>query len=357
VNGARVAKSSTSGDGATSAITAEAIAALISGELIGDGTAAVSGVAPLDRAGENELSILSSAKYAPMLASTRAGVVLIDPEFRDVAGKPRARIIVKQPLEKLLSLLPRLYPESEAVPGVAPTARVGKGALIGGRVSVGEYVVIGAAARLADGVTIGAHSVIGEGATIGEGSRLWPGVTIYPGAEIGARTIVHSGARIGCDGFGYVFRDGAHHKIPHVGRCIIGDDVEIGANTAIDRGSIDDTVIGNGTKIDNLVHIAHNVRIGEKCLLMAQVGIAGSVTVGDGAILAGQAGIGGHLTIGAGARIAAQAGVFGDIPAGESWSGYPARPHKESLRASAALLKLGGMMRRLEKLLEQPESK
>jgi UDP-3-O-[3-hydroxymyristoyl] glucosamine N-acyltransferase len=349
-------ENSISGDGA-STITAEAIAALISGELIGDGTAVVSGVAPLDRADENELSILSSAKYAPMLASTRAGVVLIDPEFRDVAGKPRARIIVKQPLEKLLSLLPRLYPESAPSPGVAATARIGKGALMGARVSVGEYVVIGAAARLADGVTIGAHSVIGEGAVIGEGSRIWPSVTIYPGAEIGARTIVHSGARIGCDGFGYVFRDGAHNKIPHVGRCIIGDDVEIGANTAIDRGSIDDTVIGNGTKIDNLVHIAHNVRIGEKCLLMAQVGIAGSVTVGDGAILAGQAGIGGHLTIGPGARIAAQAGVFGDIPAGESWSGYPARPHKESLRASAALLKLGGMMRRLEKLLEQPESK
>ena len=347
---------SISGDGA-STITAEAIAALVSGELIGDGTTVVSGVAPLDRAEENELSILSSAKYVPMLADTRAGVVLIDPEFRDVAGKPRARIIVKQPLEKLLSLLPRLYPESAPAAGVAATARVGKGASIGERVSIGEYVVIGPAATVADDVTIGAHSVVGARAVIGEGARILPGVTIYPAAEIGARTIIHSGARIGCDGFGYVFRDGAHNKIPHVGRCIVGDDVEIGANTTIDRGSIDDTVIGNGTKIDNLVHIAHNVRIGEKCLLMAQVGIAGSVTVGDGAILAGQAGIGGHLTIGAGARIGAQAGVFGDIPAGETWSGYPARPHKESLRASAALFKLAGMMRRLEKLLEEPESR
>ena len=350
-------KSSISGDGATSTITAEAIAALVSGELIGDGTAAVSGVAPLDRAEENELSILSSAKYAPMLAGTKAGVVLIDPEFRDVAGKPRARIIVKQPLEKLLSLLPKLYPESAPAAGVAATARIGKGALIGERVSIGEYVVVGPAAKIGDSVTIGAHSVVGAHAVIGEGARIWPGVTIYPGAEIGARTIVHSGARIGSDGFGYVFRDGAHNKIQHVGRCIIGDDVEVGANTTIDRGSIDDTVIGNGTKIDNLVHIAHNVRIGEKCLLMAQVGIAGSATVKDGVILAGQAGIGGHLTIGAGARIAAQAGVFGDVPAGETWSGYPARPHKESLRASAALFKLAGMMRRLEKLLEEPESR
>jgi UDP-3-O-[3-hydroxymyristoyl] glucosamine N-acyltransferase len=292
-----------------------------------------------------------------MLAGTKAGIVLVDPEFREVAGHPRARIIVQQPLEKLLSLLPRLYPEKAPVAGVAATARLGKGVDIGELVSIGDYAVIGAGAKLGRGATIGAHCVVGEGVSIGDGTRLLPGVTIYSGATLGARTIVHSGARIGCDGFGYVFRDGAHNKIPHVGRCLIGDDVEIGANTTIDRGSIDDTVVGSGTKIDNLVHIAHNVRIGEKCLVMAQVGVAGSVTIGDGAILAGQAGISGHVSIGAGARIAAQAGVFGDVPAGESWSGYPARPHRESLRASAALLKLAGMMRRLENLLGQPESK
>ena len=348
---------SISGDGATGTITAEAIAALVAGELIGDGKTTVSGVAPLDRASEGDLSILSSAKYAPMLARTRAGVVLVDPEFRDIAGEPRARIIVEQPLEKLLSLLPRLYPETPEPSAVASTARIGRGAVIGEHVSIGEYAVIGTGARLAKGVTIGAHCDVGDDVSIGDDSRLWPGVTVYRGAAIGARTIVHSGARIGCDGFGYVFRDGAHQKIPHVGRCVIGDDVEIGANSTIDRGSIDDTVIGNGTKIDNLVHIAHNVRLGEKCLVMAQVGVAGSSTIGDGAILAGQAGISGHLSIGAGARIAAQAGVFGNVPAGESWSGYPARPHKESLRASAALFKLAGMMRRLEKLLETPESK
>ena len=347
---------SLSGDGA-STITAAAIAALVSGELIGDGNVGISGVAPLDRAGENDLSILSSAKYAPLMSTTRAGVVLVDPEFRDVAGGPQARIIVEKPQEKLVGLLARLYPQEEPRPGVAPTARIGKGATIGRRVSIGEYAVIGAGATIGDGVSIGAHCVIGERVPVGDGSRLWPGVTVYSGAEIGERVFIHAGARIGCDGFGYVFRDGAHQKIPHVGRCIIADDVEIGANTTIDRGSIDDTVVGRGTKIDNLVHIAHNVRIGEKCLLMAQVGVAGSVTIGDGAILAGQAGISGHLTIGAGARLAAQAGVFGDIPAGETWSGYPARPHRDSLRASAALFKLAGMMRRLEKLLQEPETK
>jgi len=317
----------------------------------------VSGVAPLDRADASHLSILSSARYAPMLASTRAGVVLVDPEFRDVEGAPRARIIVKHPLEKLVLLLPRLYPERPPSPGIAATARIGKGATLGERVSVGEYVVIGAGSKIGSDVVIGAHGVVGENATVGDGARLWPGVTIYPGASLGSRVMIHSGARIGCDGFGYVFRDGAHNKIPHVGRCIIGDDVEIGANTTIDRGSIDDTVIGSGTKIDNLVQIAHNVRIGENCLLMAQVGVAGSATIGDGAILAGQAGISGHLSIGAGARVGAQAGVFGDIPAGETWSGYPARPHRESLRASAALFRLASMMRRLEKLLEDPAAK
>lgn len=351
-----IADTSISGDGA-STITAEAIAALVSGELIGDGKALVRGIAPLDRADASQLSILASGRYAPMMATTKAGVVLVDPEFRDAAGAARARIIVKQPLEKLLSLLPRFYPVDAQVPGVASTARIGRGAVIGQRVSIGEYAIIGANATLADAVVIGSHCVVGDGVSIGEGARLWPGATIYSGATLGARTMVHSGARIGCDGFGYVFRDGAHQKIQHIGRCIIGDDVEIGANTTIDRGSIDDTVIGNGTKIDNLVHIAHNVRIGEKCLLMAQVGVAGSVIVGDGAILAGQAGISGHLSIGAGARLAAQAGVFGDVPAGETWSGYPARPHREALRASAATFKLAGMMRRLEKLLGEPDSK
>ncbi len=349
-------KQSISGDGA-STITAAAIADLVSGELEGDGEAVVSGVAPLDRAQSFHLSIVASAKYAPLLASSRAGVVLIDPQFRDAAGAPRARIVVAQPLEKLLAVLPKLYPEGAISPKVASSARVGANVRLGEKVSIGEHVVLGRDVQVGDNVVIGDNSVVGAGTTIGSGSRLRPGVTIYPGVTIGARVMVHSGARVGCDGFGYVFRDGAHTKIPHVGGCAIGDDVEIGANTTIDRGSIDDTVIGSGTKIDNLVHVAHNVRIGERCLLMAQVGIAGSAVIGNDCIIAGQAGLGGHITIGAGARIGGQAGVFGDVPAGETWSGYPARPHREALRASGALFKLAGMMRRLEKLLESSDSK
>jgi UDP-3-O-[3-hydroxymyristoyl] glucosamine N-acyltransferase len=242
-----------------------------------------------------------------------------------------------------------------SAPGVHATAALGRGAQLGRNVSIGPYAVVGAGASIGDETVIDAHVVIGDGVSIGSRCHLYPGVTLYPGSTLGARVIAHAGVRIGGDGYGYVFSGGAHQKIPHVGRCIIQDDVEIGANTTIDRGSIDDTVIGAGTKIDNLVQIGHNCTVGRLCLIMSQVGLAGSTRVGDGAILAGQVGVSGHLEIGARAKLGAQAGVFGDVPAGETWSGYPARPHRESLRASAALFKLAGMIKRLERLLEGRE--
>jgi len=223
---------------------------------------------------------------------------------------------------------------------------------LGDDVSIGAGVVLGDGARIGARTRLDAHVVIGDGVEVGVECHVYPSATLYSGTRIGDRVRVHAGARLGSDGFGYVFRDGAHAKIPHVGRCIVESDVEIGANTTIDRGSIDDTVVGAGTKIDNLVHVAHNVRIGRLCLLMAQVGIAGSVRIEDGCILAGQVGIAGHVTIGRGARLAAQAGAFGSVPAGETWSGYPARPHKEALRAQAAMFKLPSLIRALERLVQ-----
>jgi UDP-3-O-[3-hydroxymyristoyl] glucosamine N-acyltransferase len=169
-------------------------------------------------------------------------------------------------------------------------------------------------------------------------------VTCYRGTTVGDRVLVHAGARIGSDGFGFVFTDGAHRKIPHVGGCVIGDDVEIGANCTIDRGSVGDTVVGAGTKLDNLVHVGHNVRIGKGCLLMAQVGIAGSAILEDGVIVAGQAGVAGHLRVGRGASIGAQSGVLTSVPDGAQWSGFPARPHKETLRGYAAVRQLPGVL-------------
>jgi UDP-3-O-[3-hydroxymyristoyl] glucosamine N-acyltransferase len=263
-----------------------------------------------------------------------------------------ARIVVANPQDALLSLLPLLHPPRAPVPGIDPTARIGRGARIGREVMIGPGVVIGAGAVLGDRVCLAAQCVVGDDVAIGDDSVVYPHVTLYRGATLGRRVIVHAGARIGSDGFGYVQAAGAHRKIPHVGRCVIEDDVEIGANTTIDRGSIDDTVIGRGTKIDNLVQIAHNVRIGKLCLILSQVGIAGSARLGDGVVLGGQAGIAGHHVIGDGARIAGQAGVFGDVPAGETWSGYPARPHREALRAQAAVFKLPGMIKALERLVE-----
>ena len=333
-------------------LTAAVIAEAVGGRLIGDATATVGGVAPLDRASSQHLSFFGVARYAPVFRSSRAGVVLISPELADSAGLVTTRIVVDRPQEALLALLPRFHRATPSAPGVHPTAVIGRGVHLGVDVSVGPYTVIGDEARIGDLVIVGAHCVVGAGVTIGERSHLYPSVTLYQGSALGARVTVHAGARIGSDGFGYVQRDGQHLKIPHVGRCIIEDDVEIGANTTIDRGSIDDTVIGAGTKIDNLVQIAHNVRIGRLCLIMAQVGIAGSTRIEDGVMLLGQVGIAGHRTIGKGARVAAQGGVFGDIPAGETWSGYPARPHKEALRAQAALFKLPGLLRRIERLLD-----
>ena len=344
------------GGGAASALTAAAIASAVSGRLVGDGATSVAAIAPLDRAGPAELSFLASPRYAPLFAASRAGVVLVAPELADAPAEAvGARIIVDKPHEALLALLPRFYAPPRREPGVHETARLGRGVTLGERVTVGPYAIIEEGAVVGDGSWIESHVAVGAGVVIGRDCRLHPGVVLYPGARLADRVQVHSGARIGSDGFGYVFREGAHQKIPHVGRAIVENDVEIGANATIDRGSIDDTVIGAGTKIDNLVHIAHNVRIGKLCLIMAQVGIAGSTHVGDGVILAGQVGVSGHVEIGKGARLGAQAGVFGDVPAGETWSGYPARPHRESLRSHAALFKLAGMLRGLEKLLEGRE--
>lgn len=333
-------------------LTARAIAEVVGGKLVGDDSVVVTGVAPLDRASPSDLSFLGSAKYTPLFASSRAGVVLILPELAEAPGQTPARVIVDRPQEALLALLPRFQRLPAAAPGVHPTAVIGIGARVVADVSIGPYAVIGDGAEIGNGSVIGPHCVLGAGVRIGEHCHLVASVTVYSGSRIGDRVTMHAGVRVGSDGFGYVQRDGQHVKIPHVGRCLIEDDVEIGANTTIDRGSIDDTVIGAGTKIDNLVQIGHNVRIGKCCLIMGQAGIAGSVRIEDGCMILGQVGIAGHHTIGKGARLAAQAGVFGDIPAGETWSGYPARPHREALRAQAALFKLPSLLRRIERLLE-----
>lgn len=340
-----------SGGEGGSVLTAAAIAQLLGGKVHGDATASISSVASLDRAKSGQLSFCASSKYALLLADTDASVVLVSPEVATAATRAPARVVVDKPHDSMIALLPRLYRTPERRPGIHPSAVLGRGATLGDEVSIGAFVHVGDGAVLGARVTLDAGCTVGAGVTIGDDTRLFPGVRVYAGTRLGKRVAIHANAVIGSDGFGYVFKGERHEKIPHVGRCLIEDDVEVGAGTTIDRGSIDDTVIGAGTKIDNLVMIAHNVRIGRLCLIAAQAGISGSVRIEDGVVIGGQAGLQGHHTIGARARIGAQAGILGDVPAGETWSGYPARPHRESLRAHAALFRLSAMMKRIEKLI------
>ena len=312
----------------------------------------VAGVAPLERAGPGDLSFLASPRYVPYFERTSASVVLVAPAFESAGGGegggPGTRIVVADPYAALLVVLPVLYPQAVWEAGIHPTAVVGRGATWQEPVAIGPHAVLGHAVQLGKNVRIGAGCVLGDGVAVGDDTQLFPGVTLYSGTALGKRVIVHAGAVLGSDGFGYIpGKDGeAHRKIPHVGRCLIGD--------CIDRGSVDDTVIGSGTKIDNLVHIAHNVRIGARCLIMAEAGIAGSCQVEDDVIIAGQTGIGDHITIGRGARLLVQSGIIADVPAGVTVSGYPARPHRELLRAQAAMYRLAKIVDELEALV-QPE--
>jgi UDP-3-O-[3-hydroxymyristoyl] glucosamine N-acyltransferase len=223
--------------------------------------------------------------------------------------------------------------------------------VLGADVSIGPFVVLGrgvhlgARSRLAEGVSLG------DGVTIGEDTVIGPRAVCYAETRIGSRVVIKAGAVIGGPGFGYRRGPAGHDRIPHVGGCIVADEVEIGSNSCVDRGSVDDTVIGRGTKLDNLVHVGHNVRIGERCLLMAGVGVAGSTHIGNDVILAGHVGVTDHLLIGDGARIAAKSAVFGDIPAGASFSGHPARPHRQFLRAQAALHRLAPIIADVERVV------
>jgi UDP-3-O-[3-hydroxymyristoyl] glucosamine N-acyltransferase len=330
-------------------MTAADIAAAVGGTLVGASDTTVSGIAPLERASASDVSFFANSKYSAQFAKSGAGITLVAPDLAELPG-PAVRVVVKSPHDAMLTLIPRFYLAPTRTPGVDPTARLGKGVSLAPDVTIDAYAVIGDGVTLGRGVWIGSHCVVGAGVSIDEDTRLYPRVTVYSGSQLGKRVAVHSGTVIGSDGFGYVFRDGEHAKIPHVGRCLIGNDVEIGANTAIDRGSIDDTVIGAGTKIDNLVHISHNVRVGRLCLLLGQSGIGGSTRLGDGCVMAGQSAIVGHMTMGDGARLGGQAGAMGSLEGGQTYSGYPARPHLESLRAYAAMHQLPKYMKLLEKL-------
>lgn len=325
------------------------LARKVDGRVEGDPERRVGNVASVATAGPDDLTYVVGARYARYLDECRAGAILV-PADLEVEPNGATLIRVASPELAFSRLLEVFHPAPAPRPGVHPSAVVGRSVEFADGVSIGPYAVIEDGVRIGPDSSIGAHAFVGRGVVIGAGVSVDPGACVYEGAVLGDRVRLHGGTRISSDGFGYTAGPDGPVKIRQVGRCVLEDDVEVGSNSTIDRGSLGDTVIGRGTKIDNLVHIGHNCRIGKNCFVVAQVGIAGSTVVGDGARIGGQVGIAGHLEIGAGASMGAKSGVMSNVPEGETWSGSPARPHREWLRASSAFYKLPGLLQRLDAL-------
>jgi UDP-3-O-[3-hydroxymyristoyl] glucosamine N-acyltransferase len=302
----------------------------------------ISGVAPLESAGPDDLAYMDNPKYADALAATGAKACLVSRRFAAKVPAATIALVTEQPYRAYAEVLARLYPAAVrpasafGASGVSPGSSVHPTARLEHGVVLDPGVVIGPGAEVGSGTVIGPNAVIGPQTRIGRDCSVGANVSVFHGL-IGNRVILHPGVRIGQDGFGYAMGAKGHRKVPQVGRVIIQDDVEIGANSTIDRGASRDTVIGEGTKIDNLVQIAHNVVIGRHCVIVAQVGISGSATLDDFVVLGGQVGVVGHVRIGMGAQIAATSNVNSDVPAGSRWGGTPAKPMREWFREVTAL--------------------
>ena len=297
------------------------------------------GVAPLDAATPETVSFLDNKRYAASLAETRAGAVILRPDLAGAVPVCAVPLAVETPYPAWARVCRLFHPEPEAQPGVHPSAVVDPEAIIDPGAEIGPLAVIGAGATIGAGTVIGPQAVIGAGVAIGRDCRIGAHVSVSH-ALIGERVTLHPGVRIGQAGFGFAITGHGFEPVPQLGRVIVEDEADIGANTTIDRGSAQDTVIGRATRIDNLVQIAHNVRIGAQGVIVAQAGIAGSATLGERVVLAAQSGVVGHVTVGDGARIGAQAGVMNDVEPGAEVLGSPAQPARETFRQIATLRRL-----------------
>ncbi|HWQ61417.1 MAG TPA: UDP-3-O-(3-hydroxymyristoyl)glucosamine N-acyltransferase [Negativicutes bacterium] len=322
------------------------IAALVDGEVLGNSDPEINGVTNIEDAGPDDITFAVPPHLDKAAASKAAAVIV--PE--DIVLYPKPAIRVATPRIAFTKVLEIFTPPAVVARGVHPAAVIGSDVRLGANVAVMACAVIADNAVIGDNTVLYPHTYIGEGATVGGDSVIYPGVTVYAGCRLGARTIVHSGAAIGSDGFGFVTIDGRHHKVPQVGNVVIEDDVEIGANTTIDRATTGSTVVKRGTKIDNLVHLAHNVTVGENCFLVAYTGIAGSTRIGNNVTFAGQSGAVGHITIGDNCVFAGKSGAASDVPANSFYAGFPARPHKEWLRAEAAMRRLPDLVKKVQQL-------
>lgn len=298
------------------------------------------GVAPLGEAGPRDVSFLDNKRYLPSLRRTRAGAVVLAAEMAGEAPEGCVTLVAKAPYLAFARIAALFHPPAAPRAGAHPTAVIGEGASIGEGTEIGPYAVVGARAEIGAGCVIGPHATVGEGVILGPGCRIHAHASISH-AICGARVTLHPGARVGQEGYGFaVAPDGSFVTMPQLGLVRLMDGVEIGANSCVDRGSQSDTVLGPGTRLDNLVQIGHNVRTGRGCVIVAQAGISGSTTLGDFVTVAAQAGLTGHLTVGDKARIGAQSGVMNDIPAGQDVFGSPSQPVKEAFRAIATLRRL-----------------
>jgi UDP-3-O-[3-hydroxymyristoyl] glucosamine N-acyltransferase len=313
------------------------IVALVGGRYDGPPDLALHGIAPLSEATPQQLSFLANPKYAAQVPTTRAGAVLVADDF---AGGDARLIRVKNPYLAMATVAAKWFAARRAPRGISPLAAISPTATLGRDVNVGPFATIGDDVTIGDGVTIYQSVSVAPGCAIGDGTVVYPLVSIYEGTTIGRRCILHSGVVVGSDGYGFATEEGRHHKVPQIGSVRIEDDVEIGSNTTIDRGTIGETVVGEGTKIDNLVQIGHGVKIGKHCLLVAQVGIAGSTELGDSVVVAGQSGFSGHLKIGNRVQVAAKSAVLDDVPDDAKVMGSPAMPFRDFARREALLKRL-----------------
>ena len=337
-------------------ITVQQLAARLEGQVVGDGSAILTGFAPADSARTGDLTFAENETYFVKAAQSTATAILVSGDF---AAPAKTLIRVPNARVAFAKVLPLFFPEPSFAPGVHPTAVVAASATVDASAHVGPFCVVGERATIGARCVLEGGDHIGADCVLDEDVRLFPRVVLYAGTRLGNRVRIHAGSVIGADGFGYVFDQGRHLKVPQIGNVVIQDDVEIGANTAIDRGALGSTVIGRGTKIDNLVQVGHNTLLGEHCILCGQVGIAGSTKIGSYVTLAGQVGLGGHITIGNKVTVGAQSGVMHDIPDGQMWLGAPAQPDRQAKRMLIAMQRLPDLLQRvavLEKRLAEVEA-
>jgi UDP-3-O-[3-hydroxymyristoyl] glucosamine N-acyltransferase len=327
--------------------TAAEIALKLGGEVLGDAATLLTGFAPANGARPGDLTFAENEAYFANAEASAATAILVSGDFTSAK-----KVLIRVPNARIAfaKVLPLFFPEPVFAPGIHPTAVVAASACIDATAHVGPHCIVGEKVQLGARAVLQGGNSVGADSHLDEDTNIFPNVTIYPGTRIGKRVRIHSGSVIGSDGFGYAFDQGVHRKVPQIGNVIIEDDVEIGACVTVDRGALGPTKIGKGTKIDNLVQIAHNVTIGEHSLLVSQVGIAGSTQLGKYAVLGGQVGIAGHLKIGNQVTIAAQSGVMHDIADGQKVLGAPAVPDKQAKRQLLAIQQLPELIRRVRDL-------